>query len=229
MYDLDSCPHCRYYSLVFAIVSQWSRKGLFLFCNCINLLGLYDYLVLILTYPLECSLLKLSYPGGRCLSTVTFALHFSTSSLVYTKPWYQRALSIRRGSSQSIARTVTKKVATGAGCKYFLLPLRGNPPFRCFSFPDMIDLSYLTWFITSFSKKIFRLIVSTGMIILDTKWFRSRKWKRQILARQRGSTRGSGRDSSLADNAISAINPAHRHHLHQRHDRHVHLHVAFIF
>ena len=46
-----------------------------------------------------------------------------------------------RGSSQSIARTVTKKVATGAGCKYFLLPLRGNPPFRCFSFPDMIDLS----------------------------------------------------------------------------------------
>ena len=141
MYDLDSCPHCRYYSLVFAIVSQWSRKGLFLFCNCINLLGLYDYLVLIHTYPLECSLLKLSYPGGRCLSTVTFALHFSTSSLVYTKAWYQRALSIRRGSSQSIARTVTKKVATGAGCKYFLLPLRGNPPCRCFSFPDMIDLS----------------------------------------------------------------------------------------
>ena len=87
----------------------------------------------------------------------------------------------------------------------------------------------LTWFITSFSRKIFRLIVSTGMIILDTKWFRSRKWKRQILGRQRGSTRGSGRDSSLADNAISAINPAHRHHLHQRHDRHVHLHVAFIF
>ena len=98
-------------------------------------------LFLIHTYPLDCSLLNLSHSGGRCLSTVTFALLFSTSSLVYTKAWYQRALSIRRGSSQSIARTVTKKVATRAGCKYFLLPLRGNPPFRCFLFPDMIDLS----------------------------------------------------------------------------------------
>ena len=65
--------------------------------------------------------------------------------------------------------------------------------------------------------KIFPLIVSTGLIIWDTKSFRWSKWKRQILGRQRGSTRGSGRDSSLADNVpmgafiaisgISAINP----------------------
>ena len=48
--------------------------------------------------------------------------------------------------------------------------------------------------------EIFPLILSTGLIIWDTKSFRWRKWKRQILGRQRGSSRGSGRDRCLADN-----------------------------
>ena len=99
------------------------------------------FLFLIHTYPLDCSLLNLSHSGGRCLSTVTFALHSWTSSLICTKQSYQRALSIRTGSCQSIARTVTKKVATRAGCKYFLLDLRGDPLFRCLAFPYMSHFS----------------------------------------------------------------------------------------
>ena len=92
--------------------------------------------------------MKFPYPGGNCLWTLTFALHSSTFSLMSTKRSPQRALSIRRGHSQSYVRTVEKKVATGAGCKYTFLDYRGDPVVRCWSFPYMshfIEINFVDY------------------------------------------------------------------------------------